>query len=226
MAEWDTLWAKQLDTQKQSQEKEDKKKLAEERTAEAQEVLRNFDHLLADVLRTEHSDPWELLKDRTDYQRPRPTPPKISRSKPILPEIPPEPSHSDQRYKVKRMGLPKRPTILGEPQRSDSKYKTRLGILDKLVSSRRAKKGKQMEEFFARDYREWQLNKKKIITAHEKEVEEIKSIRCKEKEKAEALFQKDHNKWGNSKEEIIKDYDEEVINHERKVEQSSVMSHM
>jgi len=219
MAEWDALWAKRLDTQNESQEKEDKKKLAEERTVEAQEVLKKFDHLLTDVLRTEHSNLWESLKDKEDYQKPRPTPPKKI-PRPEMQEFWPEPSRSDQEYKVKRMSLPKRPTIPREPQRSDSKYKAKLGILDQLISSRRVKKGEQVEELFAHDYRTWQLNKEEVITAYETKVEEIKSINSKRKVTTEVLFQGHHINWKKNKERINADYNEKVINHEREVEES------
>lgn len=219
MAEWDALWAKRLDTQKQSQEKEDKKKLAEEHTAEAQEVLNKLGHLLDEILRTKHSSIWESLKDKTVYTKPRPTSPQEI-SRPKIQEFQREPNRSDPKYKVKRMSLPKRPTIPSEPQRADSKYKAKLSILDKLISSRRVKKEKQVEELFAHDYGEWQLNKKKIITVYEKKVEEIKSIHSKEKEKAEVLFQAHHINWEKNKERINADYNEKVINYERKVEES------
>jgi len=215
MAEWNALWAKRVDTQKQSQEKEDKKILAEERTTEAQKILEDLDRLLEQAFKTRYSILWESTKEKMDYHKPEPTPPNMPSLrivKPVLPEIVPAPIRSHPKYKKTDKKLPPKPMIPSEPQRVDAKYKAKLGILDKVISSRRVQKENQAEEFFARDHERWLSQKEAMISTHKIKTENIQSENI---EKRGALFQKDYTEWEKNKNNKLKQHDNKVIEYEK-----------
>jgi restriction system protein len=66
MAQWDTTW-----------EREEKKRLAIERTQEAQEALESLERVLLEVVDMDTAIDWESLKDHSGYLQPKPKPPEL-----------------------------------------------------------------------------------------------------------------------------------------------------
>jgi len=93
-----------------------KKELAEERTREAQDALADLRATLQRSLEVDHVINWEELKDASPFPRSRPARPKLP-PEPPQPTPPPKPSHTQ-------------PTCEGPA----------LGLLDRLISSRRKRK--------------------------------------------------------------------------------------
>jgi restriction system protein len=174
MAQWDETWKKQLERQQRAQEITEKKKLADERTAEAQEALTILERILAHSLTVDHTVDWESLKNYTDYPIPRPKKPALP--KPLPPEIPPEPRGYDPKYMVKP------------------------ALLDSLITSRRTAKGKEAAERFKRDHQKWQKTKEKAIAEYESRIHEYERKVKEQKAEYEAAL----SKWEKEREEYLK----------------------
>jgi restriction system protein len=178
MAQWDEMWKQQLERQQRAQEIAAKKKLADERTAEAQEALAVLDRILARALAVDDTIDWESLKNYTDYPIPRPEKPALP--KPLPPEIPPEPRGYDPEYMV-------------EP-----------GILDRLITSRGTAKRMEADERFIRDHQKWQEDKEKAIAEYESQMHEHeRKVKEQKAEYAAAL-----SKWEEDRDEYLKTRDE------------------
>ena len=160
--------------QQKAQEIAEKKRLADERTAEAQEALTVLERVLAQALAVVSTVDWESLKDYTDYPVPRPEKP-----------APPKP-------------LP--PEIQLEPRRYDPKYMVEPGILDRLIPSRRTAKIKEADEQFERDHQKWQEAKEKAIAEYEPQIHEYERKVKEQKAEYEAAL----SKWGKEREEYLK----------------------
>jgi len=181
MAQWDEMWKKRLERQQRALERQqraqeiaEKKKLADERTAEAQEALTVLERVLAQALAADSTVDWESLKDYTDYPVPRPE--KPAPPKPLPSEIPPE------------------------PRRYDPKYMVKPGILDRLITSRRTAKIKQAGEQFERDHQTWEEAKEKAIAEYESQTHEYERKVKEQKAEYEAAL----SKWGKEREEYLK----------------------
>lgn len=86
MAQWDEIWAR-------AQELGDKKRLADQRTADSQEALAACEHLLEHALSAASAVEWESLKDHSEFPEPVP-------ASPDPPQIPREPQPSDDEYAI------------------------------------------------------------------------------------------------------------------------------
>jgi restriction system protein len=146
--EWEERWAavdaRDRDRYQKAagkRQQEEQKALAAERTTEAQEELDRLSSLLRATLTVDDTVDWESLKDNTPYPE----------SKPVLPPNPQEPM------------LPPMPR---EPRLADSRYIPSLGILDKLISSRKERAIAERQAQFAADHKEWQEVVADIKRAH------------------------------------------------------------
>ncbi|WP_299019790.1 restriction endonuclease, partial [uncultured Tepidimonas sp.] len=146
--EWEERWAV-VDAREQErsrkaagkQQQEERKALAAERTTEAQQELDRLSSLLKATLSVDDAINWESLKDKTPYPE----------KKPALRPAPPEPT------------LPPLPR---EPNRLDSKYAPSLGILDKLIPSRKERAIAEKQRLFASDHKAWQEQVAAIKRSH------------------------------------------------------------
>jgi restriction system protein len=138
MAEWEERWTqvhareqerRQKDNQKEHQEA--RKRLASERTSVAQQELQRLNNILRQTLKVNDAIDWETLKETTPFPE----------SKPVKPQSPMKPTPR---------------SLPPEPRRSDEKYQPKLGLLDKLVSARRARIFTMYREKFEADHRGWQ----------------------------------------------------------------------
>jgi restriction system protein len=140
-AEWDELWAKRVVAESQITSAHQAKEAAATRTAEAQKAHQALREVLSSSLSYSLGVDWESLKDRSGYPKPPPTAPW----KPSLPEREPIPD---------------------APSRTSPRYKPPLGLLDKLIKSRRAEKENEKAKTFESDTREWEANRNRILASH------------------------------------------------------------
>ena len=136
--EWEERWAvidaKERDRSQKLAGKrqiEENKSLAVERTAEAQQELERLNSLLKATLAVDDTIDWEKLKDKTPYPEKKPVMPPTPRE-PVLPQMP------------------------SEPLRGDQKYIPSLGILDKLIVSRKERAVSEKLALFASDHKSGQ----------------------------------------------------------------------
>ncbi|MFC1677753.1 hypothetical protein ACFL3G_11920 [Planctomycetota bacterium] len=156
MARWNEIWEKQLEKNRKALEREqkaqaigDKKKLAEEKTEQAQAELARLKGILEYTLDIDDTVDWEQLKVKTGYPVPQPEKPKVP-PKPQAPNIPPEPKSTDQVYQPK------------------------LSILDRLIPSKKEAKLVYAAKLFKYDHNAWLKNRQEEIERVKKEIEDYK----------------------------------------------------
>lgn len=145
-AEWDELWAKKAAIQRQMTVANRAKEEAGDRTAEAQRTLQALRAVLSSALSDSKAVDWEALKDRTPFPKPAPIAPKR-----------PSPPEQDV--------TPKAPSC------SSPRYQAKLGLLDKLIKSRRAEKENWKTKIFESDTREWEAARNLILANHAAKLE-------------------------------------------------------
>lgn len=157
--EWEERWAvfdaRERDRSQKiagKRQQEERKALAADRTTEAQQELDGLSSLLKATLVVDDTVDWDSLKDKTPYPE----------CKPVQPTPPQEPV------------LPSMPR---EPQSTDSKYLPSLGLLDKLIASRKERVIAEKQALFAADHKAWLAEVAEIkrtytaaLRAHEKSV--------------------------------------------------------
>lgn len=176
--EWEERWGvvnarEQERSQKAAgkRQQEERKALASEQTAEAQKELDVLSSLLKATLSVDDTINWESLKDKSTF----------SEKEPAFEAAPPKPAPSS---------LPR------EPNRLDSKYIPSLGILDKLITSRKERLIAETKALFESDHRAWQdqvntikRNHAAAVIAHEKFVASMRQEH--EKKVAEWLVRRE-----------------------------------
>jgi len=146
--EWDERWAV-IDARARDRSQklagkrqiEENRSLAVARTTEAQQELERLNSLLKATLAVDDTVDWEKLKDKTPYPEKKPAIPPMPRD-PILPPMP------------------------REPLRVDQKYIPSLGILDKLIASRKERAISEKQALFAADHKSWQDEIAQIMRTH------------------------------------------------------------
>lgn len=170
--EWTQKWVEVDSRQHQRAERalgkrqqEERKSEAMDRTSDAQQELESLSSLLKATLKVDDKVDWESLKDKSSFAEPRPNPAKP----PIQPPL---------------QSLPR------EPQRTDSKYQPTLGLLDKLISSRRVRIEEEMAKSFATDLEGWKREVSDIRRAHAAAIasheQQISGLRDKHEREVEA----------------------------------------
>lgn len=144
-AQWDQMWARKVEAEakkrtaeKKSMERqaaaayaEARKQEAEKLTSEAQVALSGLDEIIKHKPRPVD---WNRLKDTTPFPTPRPT----------APQSPHEPVRRKYQW---------------QPTRNSLEYDPDLSFLDKLISSRRARKEQEQQQRFESDHRKWSAEK-------------------------------------------------------------------
>lgn len=179
--EWEERWAvvdaRERDRSQKAagkRQQDESKELAAERTADAQQELDGLSSLLKATLAVDDTIDWENLKDKTPYPE----------KKPALPPTPREPTV---------------PSLPREPSSTDSKYVPVLGILDKLISSRKERAITEKQALFAADYKVWQEQVVAIKRTH--------TAALLEHEKSVAATRQNHEKlvseWSARRDEYL-----------------------
>ena len=148
IAEWEERWTQAASRERdrrgregQKKEQEANKKLAADRTAEAQRELDRLRTVLHETLAVNDVVDWEQLKDRAAFPEPKPSKPR-------------PPSRPQPRSKPL------------EPAPNDGDYQPRFGLLDKLMASRREVIIAECSARFARDHQRWEQEAKAIDAAN------------------------------------------------------------
>lgn len=183
---WDQIWKKKREREAAIRSKEEKNELAIIKTNEAQKALDDLDNTLKHTLSVDDAIDWSSLLDKK----------KFSKSKPKKPKSIPKPS---------KPRLIKTPT---EPEKTNQKYCAKLGLLDKVFSSRRIRKENEAENSYLADYNSWVEAKKKAESdnSHIK-LKYSKSLEAREMENTEIELE-----FANS----IKLWEMEKANYEQK----------
>lgn len=141
---WDDMWETKCEIEKArssreraAKEKEGKKALAVTQTKEAEKALSDVENILSFVTGRDCKISWEYLKDLSNFNKPKPTEPKIEEI--IEDDIP------------------------VEPLESDYKYHPKLNFLDKIFISLKKKKIDKLIALFKDDHEEWTKIKETII---------------------------------------------------------------
>jgi restriction system protein len=141
--------AREKDRQKEEAQRyrEDRKQEGIDRDAEAKAALETLRNILQHTLAIDDAINWDQLKDTTVFDEAAPKlelpPPSQDEPVPAAPtpdQFPPKPVPEDR---------PK------PPDRSSSRYQPDFGLLDKLVSSRKARKMAEAEALFQQEHAAW-----------------------------------------------------------------------
>ncbi len=187
------------------------------KTNEAQKALDDLDNTLKHTLSVDDAIDWSSLIDKNKFSKPKPQKPK----------------------KIPKPRKPKLIKIPSEPEKTEPKYRAKLGLLDKVFSSRRIRKENEAKNSYKADFNSWVMAKKKAesdnshsklkyskrLEAQEMENTEIElefanSIKLWEKEKAnfEQKQKSNNNKiqakkeeYFNKEEGAVSDYCEMVL---------------
>lgn len=150
---WDNMWetrlaanertrqriARQNERIARQEDRQNKLRLAQERTEEAEPAVASLQGILVHALGIDHRIHWEDLKDRSSFPKREPT---------LLPApVPPEPQE---------------PVLPSEPH--ESLFRPSLGVLDSLFSVRRQKKCREAASLFQEAHAAWE-NKRAELTA-------------------------------------------------------------
>lgn len=183
---WDQIWKKKREREAAIRSKEEKNELAIIKTNEAQKALDDLDNTLKHTLSVDDAIDWSSLLDKK----------KFSKSKPKKPKSIPKPSK------------PRLIKIPAEPEKTNQKYCAKLGLLDKVFSSRRIRKENEAENSYLADYNSWVEAKKKAESdnSHIK-LKYSKSLEAREMENTEIELE-----FANS----IKLWEMEKANYEQK----------
>ena len=165
MAEWDEAWAKKSDREKHIQNIDEKKKLALDKTEEAQEILDSLSNLLKDAFQKDPTFNWENLKNWSDYPVPKPT--RKDLSEPIHPKFDPE------------------------PERNWPKYEIKFGFLDNFSKSRRDNKEKEIDDLYKKEHSKWELDRAELRKKYDEQITQYHL----DKEKQEREFMSSIEKW-------------------------------
>src|ERR1700680_4484783 len=117
------------------------KETATERTAEAQAALQALREVLVSSLSESTAVDWERLKDRTRFPKPVPAAPNW----PAIPEQTP---------------------IAEAPLRTSPRYQPDLGVLDKLIPSRRREKKNWKAALFESDSKTWETERDRVLAEY------------------------------------------------------------
>ena len=146
--EWESKWevatakeAEREERAKRKQYQDDQKALASKRTIEAKANLEKLEKTLEHALSIDKVVVWEELKDSSPFPEPPPEEPSF-----------PEP--------------PSAPTLAKEPSRGDPQFKAKIGILDRLIASRRRSKEVQASQIYRKAYDNWRRETSDINEQH------------------------------------------------------------
>lgn len=221
---WDDMWEKKKASESKKCEreaaiksKEEQKELAIIKTEEAQRALDDLESTLIHTLSVDDAIDWSSLEDKKPFSKPKPG-------------------------KLQSIPAPKKTspiTFPEEPKRSDPKYLAKLGLFDKIFSSRRKQKEKEAENSYLADRSLWVEAKKKAefgnsqnelkyseslkaweLAKKEMELKFVKSVELWEKEKTDyekkqksnnSIIQVKKEQYFNKEEGAVSDYCEMVL---------------
>lgn len=145
VAEWNEMWAKRAAAKRQATAAGRKAEEAAERTADAQSLLDRLGNLLAVSLGIDATPSWDDMKNKAPFPEPRPEMPRI--------DAPP---------------FPKQPRAA--PDRTFGWYQPKLGLLDKLIPSRKRERTEEASNRFQADLRAWEQERDRLASEFQAEL--------------------------------------------------------
>lgn len=156
-AEWDERWTKKPASTAATCRAMRQKEEAARQTAEAQAALQALRTVLSSSLPDSKAVDWEGLKDNTLFPKPAPKPPKQ-----------PSPPDLDQ--------------VPDAPDRAAPRYQPKIGLLDKLIRSRRIREERLAADAFETATREWKAERDRTLAenalrmqAHQQRLADLES---------------------------------------------------
>jgi restriction system protein len=193
MRQWDEIWARKMNADngriqraQKAQRKEEKLQYAVAQSELAQAALSRLEHLLAHTLLVNDAVDWNSLKDLAPYPV----------QKPKSPEPPLKPEPYQEPIKPLRQA-----------------YRPKIGIIDKLFSSRRAEKERKAKSQYEHDMKEWEQSKLRAIREYNEKVRAYNArIQKWQEEDKRAL-----SKWENDRQRYLRHQNETnaAIEHKR-----------
>ena len=141
-ADWDEHWSQVKAREKDRRDKQGQKKLAAQRTLEAQRELDLLNKVLEQTLGVNDAIDWERLKDNSAFPEPRPVKPK--------PPAKPRPQNRPR-----------------EPEVEDAAFIPKLGLLDKLIGSRRERLIAESHASFSASHERWEREAQAVDSANQ-----------------------------------------------------------
>ncbi len=196
--EWDEIWEKRqsaersrnhvLEKKRQTQEQkevqkrrlEERKEEAEERTVFAQSALSELQNILQDVLTIDVRVDWNSLKATEDYPI----------RKPVMPSVPPPPPT---------------PSYGQKPDPQSERYNPKLGLLDRLIRSRRESRESEARELYQEHHMKWESNARALHQNHVLETQKHQQSL----EKLKAQFAHALEKWKKDRTDFLIKREEE-----------------
>ncbi len=171
---WDEMWEKKQAVEQarsakeaSAREKEAKKNLAAQRTAEAQEAIARIEQTLLHTLQVDDRIAWESLLDNTAFPTPRP-------KKPEPHPLPTEPKESDHQFRPARKWY--YALFGGLRQKAEQQAHERLTVAhqgwNKEVSEVQTK-NKKIEEDYASNLKRWEEEQRQYQLAQAEKNEAI-----------------------------------------------------
>jgi restriction system protein len=167
-AQWDEMWTRRQEAEKkrlareaQARGKEQMLALAETKTQEANEAIRQLEQTLAQVIGTTTEIQWDRLKDRREFPKSRPEPQYPMAPYIPDPELPPAPREPT------RPEIPKKPTppdISEKVSRDDPRFQPTISFSDRIIPGRAKQKIQEAEALFSEQLEAWE---NKVIAYNE-----------------------------------------------------------
>jgi restriction system protein len=159
-AQWDEMWARRQEAEKkrlaretQARGKEQMLALAETKTQEANEAVRQLESILRHVLGTNTAIQWNRLKDHREFPKSRPDEPYY----PLLPYVPdpelPLPPSEPVTPPIPKKPIP--PDLSEKVAKDDPRFRPVISLLDRIVPGRVRKRIKEAEDSYLRALAVW-----------------------------------------------------------------------
>lgn len=195
---WDEQWSKIVLKNQSQTNKIANQSLAEERTKEAQEKLKQIENLLLHTLTIDDTVDWDTLKDFKKF--------KVSNPKNMLEK------------ELKQVLTPDTPSYKAMPIQPDENYfRAKLSFFDKLVKSKREKKIREAEASYNDAIASWK-DLVKQTEDYNTSLDEKYSLLLKEMENQKQEIRKRYDilekNWEREKSEYLKHQEE----HNKKVD--------
>lgn len=175
---WDEMWQKKLAADKRVQakeratrNKEDKKELAQIKTAEAQSQLDELENILQHTLSVDDAIDWSSLEDRRQFPTPQPT-----KVKPI--PAPEEPIASNEKYQVKLGLFDKLFKSRGQKKLNDAQKNFQIDHADWVIKKKDYDEAaRRLDVQFEAEIRDWERAKAEYVAKQQETNQNIRAAK-------------------------------------------------
>lgn len=195
---WDEQWSKIVQRNETQAKKEANQNLAEERTRDAQDKLREIENILVHTLDVDDTIDWNTLKDTRQFQLPNP--------KNLLEK------------ELRQISKPKSPSYKAlPPEPNKANFQPELSFIDKIIKSRKVAKLNQAEKEYNQAVASWRELVKQT-EEHNASLDARYNLMVQETEKKKVAAREKYvlleKEWEKQKEEYVANQHE----HNKKVD--------